>query len=435
MSSKNRGKYRTAISSNGSLISIAEVERGSKEKFICPQCDGVLTPKKGKKNAHHFAHMPEDNCSFESYLHKISKLLFAETYTNCLENGKPFYLSYDQERECTTCAGIEFLPESCKLKPELKNFDLTKFFDLVSIEKGIKGFVADILLHSTKSNEAILIEFAVTHKCDESKIQSGLRIIEFQIEIENDLSFINHGKISTALCNYEIYNFQFNSIKESIIPIEKCSKLFETFIIYNGGNAIMKKMQPRNLNMISKNKNHLYLKNLEISPKRDFENFSSLVKEASISGVKTKNCFACRFSVKNENDFQLHHIWCKKHKAEVANSNHGNSCTKFWEIPKNEEKPIKWEISREELKSDEEFFSQFLDNDLASQSSNSQNETEKLIEKGFEIFTYNFNDTEDNVNCPMQNKLIPHTFCSTCAFSEKPGNLYSVACGFKRSQN
>ncbi len=435
MALKNKGKYRTAISFHGSLISIEEVERGSKEKFICPQCDGVLTPKKGNKNAHHFAHKAEDNCNYESYLHKISKLLFAESYIHCLENGKPFYLSYDQQRECTTCAGIDFLPESCELKPAKKNFDLTKFFDLVSIEKGINGFVADILLHSTNSDEVILIEFAVTHKCEENKIQSGLRIIEFQIEDENDLSFLNYNKISTKLCIYEIHNFQFNSKREKIIPIEKCDKLFETFVIYKGGNAIKKEMRPRNLNMFSKNKNYLYLNNLDITPEPDSKNFNLLVKAASTSGVKTKNCFACRFSVKNENDFQIHHIWCKKHKAEVANSNHGNSCSKFWEIPKNEEKPIKKKISKEELESDKEFFSQFLDKDLATKSSNSQDETEKLIEKGFDIFTYNFDDAGDNINCPMQNKLIPHTFCSTCAFSERPDYLYSVACGFKRSQN
>ena len=113
-----------------------EIRKGNKElkkKYTCCNCGGELIARKGKIKAHHFSHKSEGNCSYESYLHKVSKIKFYEIYTQCLENKKPFYIEYKTKLTCVSCKDIENINIECELKDKIGRFDLTKYFDKISI--------------------------------------------------------------------------------------------------------------------------------------------------------------------------------------------------------------------------------------------------------------------------------------------------------------
>lgn len=332
MAYRDGGTYLTAYSKEGDLVPISNVERGSKELFKCPQCGGRLTPRKGEVKAHHFAHKPEANCNYESYLHKISKLLFEKRYNECLETNEPFYIEYEQEKRCITCSEINQLPNFCELKPTYELLDLTKFFDRVSSEKGINGFVADILLHSSKRGDSILIEFAVSHKCEQEKIDSGLRIIEFFIQEEWELNFISENKISNRKSICEFHNINPKRIAGNINSLENCNLKFKTFLISPEGKASLKKLSPKEVSLID-NKGYKRISNLDLINNQD-DYLPDLVLRAYNEEPNFKNCEVCRYFTNNYDFIKNLDYKCNKLKKEIPDSNFGSDCDSFSEIPK-----------------------------------------------------------------------------------------------------
>ena len=59
------------------------------------------------------------------------------------------------------------------------------------------GFIADLYCESyTNPNSSIFIEIFVTHECSQEKKSSGIRIIEFAIQLEEDiLNIVNSTKL------------------------------------------------------------------------------------------------------------------------------------------------------------------------------------------------------------------------------------------------
>lgn len=78
--------------------------------------------------------------------------------------------------------------------------DLAAMFERVEMEAGVDGFVADILLSSSTSGARMLLEIAVTHPCDETKISSGLPIIEINIRSENAANRLRDGIDAASSC-------------------------------------------------------------------------------------------------------------------------------------------------------------------------------------------------------------------------------------------
>ena len=66
------------------------------EPFRCLGCEAELVAKVlGKKKAKHFAHKPGTTCAPETYLHRLGKEVFRETYLACLASGDPFSITLD----------------------------------------------------------------------------------------------------------------------------------------------------------------------------------------------------------------------------------------------------------------------------------------------------------------------------------------------------
>jgi|SRR5690554_114767 len=374
-----------ALNENGELISIADVETKYNTKYYCCLCEDEMMPKKGKIRRHHFAHKSLGNCSYESYLHKVSKLKFFKEYKLCLKNKVPFYIEYKVREICTACQNIEKLNLTCK-KVLIKPYDITEWFDIISMEKSFKGFVADILLESsTYPDEKIFIEFAVTHKCDVEKLNSGIRIIEIELVDEKDLQFIDNHKIlisqdyteslksknlnhlsffddflppinqsaNNSITQHKITYHNFK-IKEKSFPKylpHKCKKEINTFMITKNNKAVRKYVEMNIL--IKRLNNYKYLEILGSKKSNltridegshmdeDYENaldFEFLVKKAAFKLRDFKNCYSCRFSARNNNrhiyDVYGNVLICKLKKIVIENSNDGSKCEKYWRIEK-----------------------------------------------------------------------------------------------------
>ena len=198
-------KYKRAKNSNNEIVNIEEVtpEMRKATKFTCISCGQELSACLGSKNQHHFRHKAEVDCNLETYLHKMGKYTFVKTYTECLNQRKPFIITLKRKVSCVkeeNCPVRHFyggFPDVCNTYG-WEDFDLTQYYDSVAEEQAVESFVADILLKSSKGYQSILVEIKVSHACEESKIQSRNRIIEIELHKEEDLELIESCQLKQS---------------------------------------------------------------------------------------------------------------------------------------------------------------------------------------------------------------------------------------------
>ena len=324
-------KNNYALNSQNEIVHVREIAKGDSQHYFCCNCGDRMIPKKGNIKVHHFAHKTV-TCSFETYLHKLAKLKFFLSYSKCLEENTPFTLHYFVNMECTSCQ--DKLNINCAFKNEFRLYDLTKTFDKITIEKGINGFIADVLLESSISTEKILIEFAVKHYSSVEKTQSGLKIVEIGINEESDLDHIENNSIRFDKFNLKLHNFKTKNTRGNLINPNECKNNFFFFTVNPEGKALLRSTQMRQILSDLEFYEFLYYKIIEIDP--DFYEhlkFIELVKECSLKGIKVTNCHACRFIKLNTRRGKEYPWFCAKHKAEIENSNH--ACDKMWRISLN----------------------------------------------------------------------------------------------------
>jgi len=142
---------------------ISEVPSGLACECTCTGCNAVLVARKGKQKAHHFAHHHTDDCglAFESALHQYAKELISEKLCLFLPEVRA---EYKEESECIREAKV-----------------IT--FDCVETEQAMGSIRPDII--ASKAGHDLLIEVAVTHFCDDDKInhlnERGLAAVEIDL--------------------------------------------------------------------------------------------------------------------------------------------------------------------------------------------------------------------------------------------------------------
>lgn len=185
-------KYRSAFDDNNNLVDIKNVKEEDRKihTYHCITCGEPLLARLGKKRVHHFCHEKDTVCDGESYLHKLAKLRLKEKF----DKSEHFYISYKTK---TICNEINCCSRNtkCTHYDDIYNkIDLKENYDTVQIEEEIKAndgrtYKADVLL--SKSNnpniQSILLEIRVFHQCSQDKLNSGLQIIEFRINNEEDI--------------------------------------------------------------------------------------------------------------------------------------------------------------------------------------------------------------------------------------------------------
>ena len=337
--------YLFALNQSNELIHINQVDKSIRGKFTCLHCKNEMISRLGEIRVHHFAHKSERNCSYESYLHRTAKQVFLEKYSYCLSYGMPFYLEQAIERECTTCEDFKYLRRKCKLASKIKRNDLTQYFEIIEVEKMHQGFIADVLLRSSKHSHVLFIEFSVTHNCEEEKVNSGLRIIEVQLESEACLEFISERKFSLKNPILKRHNFKFAEEVAMHIQRSKCSKSLRLFTISKDGRANMQTLPMSRLDLELTKDNYLRIEVFKNDKGFDSlgREYIRLVKDCSLEGDQVKNCFACKFSVSNSNLNIDENTFCKKLKEGVANSNDAADCKFFWRIDGTEKEVDQWD--------------------------------------------------------------------------------------------
>ncbi len=174
---------------DGKLI---KAERGIDRTlpFFCPGCkQEVYAATEGRKQRPHFRHKSLDGrpgCSEpESYVHWITKELFAEEY----QKLKEFYLSIGVQEKCVhdrTCS--KTVPHTINLKEK---------YPYIKVEKSDNGFRPDCLLYSSNGNK-LYLEVHYTSGISEAKRESGIPIIEVKIYDQHNIDkIVRNGGFTT----------------------------------------------------------------------------------------------------------------------------------------------------------------------------------------------------------------------------------------------
>lgn len=215
-------KNKYALNETGEVIDIKDVDKSKKEQFVCCSCNRPMVARKGQIKEHHFAHKQKLECNYETYLHKLSKLIFYNVYHNCLLKKQPFYINFEAKYSCYACHKQESLNFVCYERKSTR-YDLTKIFDEIQLEKKVGRWIPDILLSSSKSeSNKMFFEIAVTHACEFDKIDSGYRIIEKKVRDEDSLIDIFQRELNLESSGYSYYNFR--EIIDKKTKTENCLK-------------------------------------------------------------------------------------------------------------------------------------------------------------------------------------------------------------------
>lgn len=207
--------YSYSLDKDSQLTNIGEAIKG--KDYFCPCCGATMIPKQGKLRRWHFAHKGNtDNCSYETYLHKIAK----KRICSCFNQSLKFTISYYPQVICAIkdCPLGASIPCSWHQR---RTFDLKRFYNKCEEEIVIDDFRADLLLTNSQTHiPPILIEIYVSHKSTEKKLNSDYRIIEIHIESETDIdqivssaSIIESDKYNVPVAGKEnnlihFYNFK-----------------------------------------------------------------------------------------------------------------------------------------------------------------------------------------------------------------------------------
>ena len=321
-------QYRYALDQHDQPIDVFGLERTSVNPgrvFNCVVCGGELIAKLGDIKAKHFAHKSlTSNCAYETYLHQLAKRTFYSEYSKCLENNEPFHLV---RTENVTCDHFENKYGYTCARTENKHYDLTKFFDRVALEKHHNGFVADVLLQSSRNGEVVFVEFAVTHKCEDEKIKSGVRIVEYFLEDENNLEPVRTHNFRDSDKRLSLYNFRTQKEKKSLCG-GNCAAKLNVFVVYESKKSILLELDPqREVDSQLRGK----IRYFEIIGKSSGQKedqislFRQKVREAHFKNIPIKNCFLCRY---HGGDGVENAVFCKVDRQSVG-SNQAVKCEKY----------------------------------------------------------------------------------------------------------
>lgn len=222
---KKEPLHSFALDREHHLVHVNDAIKG--KDYYCPGCGAQILPRQGQRNEWHFAHKNNpENCSYETYLHKLAKRRIRE----CFDHSPHFTITFYPEFTCSVAECPLGLSRPCTWH-EPQTFELTDYYNTCEEEASIGRYRADLLLTNSekKDRESILIEICVTHKCTQKKIKSDNRIIEIHIDSEEDIEQIVSNAAIKESGEYEsrdwrsdgkvrFYNFKFKNYKK--IPNE-----------------------------------------------------------------------------------------------------------------------------------------------------------------------------------------------------------------------
>ncbi len=321
-------KYQHALDQAGLLINIDKLSglaNKHKSYYKCISCGNELIPKLGKIKQHHFAHKTTLVCSKETYLHKLGKRVFYDEYALCLKSQLPFIIGLRQEKRCVRWKNE--LNITC-FKNEPIEYDLTKIYDTIELEKHDGEYIPDVLLLSSDGRYKLYIEIAVSHFSSEKKLQSRVKLIEFSVQTEEDLIPIKRHKI---IENENNAFHHFKREKEEVLCVNGCTKSFDFFVVESDGRSILYQKKLEGIFLYLQDKEPLHY---EISKNKGNHGnkYKYLIAKSYSKNIKVQNCFLCKYFADNnwlENiDGKKNPVFCKILK-EPCNSQKAIGCKHY----------------------------------------------------------------------------------------------------------
>jgi len=213
-----------AKSSNGNIV---KAHRGmiKEHPFFCLGCNERLYAATGEKNKAHFRHNKikgHKGCnSSESYVHWVTKELFAEHYKKCTK----FFLSIEVRQKC--------LHDNCEYISEYI-INLKDIYPHIKVEVSHAGVRPDCLLYNKTDKDKILFfEVLYTHQVSEEKIKLGYPIMEVKVVNETNIDEI--CKVGGFTTKEKTFKF-----------LHSNSQDYYKIILYNSQNLIPKSVRTFN---------------------------------------------------------------------------------------------------------------------------------------------------------------------------------------------
>lgn len=281
-------QYRYANTEEGEEVDIyaLDIKQG---KYICIGCGNEMIAHFWGGKGHHFQHKADFSCSTETYLHKLAKNVFLDTFNESLTNGEPFIIEFTGYGQC------EHYKKKYNIRcsnETTRKFNLFDFFTDIAIEEIEGEFKPDIRLFNKGTNEQLFIEIKVTHESSYKKISSEYRIIEIEINEENDINCIRDRKIREKPGKIRFYNFKREFLEDCR---GDCKKVYNFIWLNNYGKVLF---EEKNLKEIDETFKKQVGKIYEYSIiERDywdnFKKYRNFIIDCFEDGYEIKNCLVC----------------------------------------------------------------------------------------------------------------------------------------------
>jgi hypothetical protein len=300
---------------DGELVNIDSLEKRDQPfEYACLSCGSAMTPVKGDYNAWHFRHKVEADCSGETYLHSLAKLVFYVTYQECLDTGNPYFIQCQSTAVCNNCE--EDGP--CSVGIVMGDYDLTRHFKAIKLEKRDNEVIPDILLRS--GDNVLYIEIAVTHYCEPAKIALGRPIIELEIKNEDDISLILSRALPRTDRRITYHNFKIKGPAGPDRHLDKCGKRRLFFVLNKDGKCSM--AEGRQWEYEKLKADH-FVKAVENS---SAEIFVRCLIEALAAGHEIINCWICR---KHTISSDRRSSYCNATRKKLNNTSYAHTCQSY----------------------------------------------------------------------------------------------------------
>lgn len=325
-------KYRYAL--DGGIVvdvfELTDVSAPRGKRFTCLGCSRSMIARfRGSKRQPFFAHDGgvELQCSSETYLHRLAKLKFVEVFTKCKHDGESFTLEIPSTRICSRFQ--QYFGQPCELAEETTCIDIAKYHDTATVEKGVHGFVADVLLESNRANVPhVLVEFAVTHRCEEEKVEAAGRIVEVSIQSEADVTrFVDERCFSPKSAGFFGFRITPREASECVCASDGAF----LFRVFDTGKSILRKgAMLALLAELEKTKASTTWSRFVCRSESlwEAEVYRDLVHEAAELGVPIRNCYLCRYAGENHVFVEGKPVFCKWKKVPVE-TNIAADCEAF----------------------------------------------------------------------------------------------------------
>jgi hypothetical protein len=337
-------QYRFAHSSEKRIVDasvLATQEFPKKSEFFCLVCERSLIAKvRGGKKQPHFAHHPGADCHPETYLHRLAKLVFFEVYNQCRDESEPFFIELTHPTICRQYSDL--FGACCDLKkPKAISHNLLSYYDEIKLEPRRDGFIPDLLLFkSSRPDECVFVEIAVTHPSEDAKLGSSNKIIEIPITSESDVEKIRTRRLTES--DAQFINFARPSAP--VVDAEcRCHDLqTHAFVLYESGKCRLSKgalCEIRKDISVREGKTR-FVRLFDTRGATAFgfrpteaSIFRRGIEEARAAGHPIKNCFTCRHRRKSDSTSAEQKIYCEKLDSAFNNSNQAVECPDFEHNP------------------------------------------------------------------------------------------------------